>query len=191
MKTKLLLTVLFIVAILWPPIYSAYLDRDVRAWVHGQGRMEDFELQLLLGAQRWVIDVPEDKNGWFLSLETESDGTVRTSGGSSVTGGQTIVLLTRRNKETKTIDYAWYQVEAQRMVENLGPETITMTLRSSGSGSVDDPLTSAGVTAVRPDGVVKVGEPIYRGGKKEVAGFPSGEKADYEVRVVLTSPGQT
>ena len=191
MKTKLLLTVLFIVAILWPPIYSAYLDRDVRAWVHGQGRMEDFELQLLLGAQRWVIDVPEDKNGWFLSLETESDGTVRTSGGSSVTGGQTIVLLTRRNKETKTIDYAWYQVEAQRMVENLGPETITMTLRSSGSGSVDDPLTSAGVTAGRPDGVVKIGEPIYRVGKKEVDGFPSGKKADYEVRVILTAPGET
>lgn len=191
MKTKLLLTVLFIFAILWPPIYATFLDRDVRAWVHGHGRMEDFELQLLLGAQRWVIDVPEDKNGWFLSLETESEGTVRTSGGSSVTGGQTIVLLTRRNKETKTIDYVWYQVDSQRQVEKSESITIAMNLRSSGSGSVNDPLTLAGVTAGRPDGIVKIGEPIYRGGKEKVEGFPSGTKAEYEVRVMLTPPVKT
>lgn len=148
--------------------------------------MEDFELQLLLGAQRWVIEIPEDKDGWFLSLETESEGAIETSGGAGVPGGQTIVLLTRRNKERKTIEYAWYQLDSQRRVEKSGPFTVTMNLRSSGTGSVNDPLASASVTAIRPDGVVKIGEPIYRGGKKEVAGFPSEEKADYEVRVVLT-----
>lgn len=189
MKTKLLLMVLVVFAILWPPIYSTCFDRDVKAWLRGHGRMEDFELQLLFGAQRWVIDIPEDKNGWLLSLETESDGAVRTGGGSSVIGGQTIVLLTRRNKENKTIDYAWYQVDTQRTIVMSSPFTLKVNWRSSGSGSVNDPLTSAGVTAGRPDGVVKIGEPIYRGGKTEVVGFPSNEKADYEVRVVLTAPG--
>ncbi len=152
--------------------------------------MEDFELQLLLGAQRWVIDIPEDKSGWILSLETESDGAVRTDGGSSVTGGHRIVLLTRRNMESKTIEYAWYQVDSQRTVETSGPISITMNLRSSAFGIVNDPLAFAGVTTGRPDGIVRIGEPIYRGGKKKVAGFHSNEKADYEVRVVLTPPGE-
>lgn len=187
MKAKIIFATMVILAILWPPIYSTYFDRDVRAWVRGYGLMEDFELQLLLAAQRWVIEIPEDKSGWFLSLETESEGVIQTGGGSGVTGGQTIVLLTRRNKEQKTIDYAWYQVNAQRRVEESGPFTFSIHTRSSGSGSIDDPLSLARVTVVRPDGTVKIGEPIYRGGKKEVSGFPSDEKADYEVRVVLTA----
>ena len=185
MTKTIIPAILVILAILWPPIYSIYFDRDVRAWVRGYGSMEDFELQLLLSAQRWVIEIPEDKSGWFLSLETESEGVIQTSGGSGVIGGQTIVLLTRRNKEHKTIDYAWYQVDSQRRVEKSGPFTFTMNLRSSGSGSIEDPLSLARVVVIRPDGKVKIGEPIYRGGKKEVAGFPSEEKADYEVRVVL------
>ncbi len=189
MKIKILLGFLIIFTAVWPAVYSTVFDRDIRAWLNGHGRMEDFELQLLLGAQRWVIDIPEDKNGWFLSLETESDGVVRTNGGTSVTGGQTIVLLTRRNMENKRIEYAWYQIDSQQSVVKSGPFTITSDFRSSGSGSVDDPLAAASVTAGRPDGIVKIGEPIYRGGKKVVASFPSAEKADYEVRVVVKAPG--
>ena len=180
--------IVVLVAVGWPPIYSLFLDRDLRVWVHGHGRMEDFELQLLLDAQRWVIDVPEVKDGLVLGLETESDGKVRSGGGSSVVGGSRIVLLTRRNRDSKRIEYAWYEVNRRRGSETDGEITFTWNVRTSGSGSVEDPLASAGVSSGRPDGPVLIGEPIYRGGKSTVSGFPTEAPAEYEVRVVLTPP---
>jgi len=189
-KTRLILSTLLVVAIAWPPLYSMFVDRDLRMWYNGHGRMEDFELQLLLGAQRWIVDIPKEKDGWFLGLETKSDGDVKTSGGSSVVGGNRIVLLTRRNSDSKRIEYAWYQINTQRRVDKSGPVTFTMNLRSFGTGSVDDPLVSAGVTSGRQDGLVQIGEPIYRGGKSTVQGFPSETGAEYEVRVVLSPPGK-
>ncbi len=189
MKTKLLLAFLVIFTFLWPPIYSIVLDRDLRGLFNGGVPMEDFELQLLLGAQRWEIEIPENKNGWVLSLETESNGTIQTNGGTFVTGGQTIVLLTRRNLDNKRIEYAWYEIESKRSTGISGSVNRTNKYHVSGFGIVDDPLADAGVTVGRPDGIVKIGEPIYRGGKTEVAGFPTPEKAEYEVRVVVKARG--
>lgn len=189
MKSRILIFGFLLFTILvWPPIYSIYLDRDFKTWLTGRGRMEDFELQQLLGAQRWVIDIPPDRTGWVLGLETEIEGKVKSGGGSSVTGGTRIILMTRRNQSTKRIEYSWYQTESTRSTETDGPVTITLNLTSSGSGSVEDPLVSAGVTSGRPDGTINSGEPIYRGGHSSVAGFPSTQKADYEVRVVLSPP---
>lgn len=189
MKYRILIFAVFFCAVMaWPPIYSFYLEREVKAWLTGQGRMEDFELQQLLDAQRWIIDIPSEKSGWILALESESKGNVKTSGGCSVTGGGRIVLLTRRNRSSKRIEYSWYQTQSRRTIEKDGPLTFTMNLTNSCSGSVDDPLESVGVTSGRPDGLLTIGEPIYRGGRSSVTGFSSPEKADYEVRVVLSPP---
>ena len=76
----------------------------------------------------------------------------------------------------------------QRSVKKSGHLTISLNTQYSGFGSLKDPLVSAGVTSIGSDGPIRIGEAIYRAGKSEVAGFPSAEKADYEVRVVLTPP---
>ena len=176
MKIRILIgTILVVLLLVWPPIYSIYFDRDLKSLVTGRGRIEDFELQRLLDAQRWIIDIPLDKDQWMLGLEIESKGEIRSSGGTSVPGGRQIVLLTRRNQSSKRIEYSWYDSNSGR----------------GGSGSVDDPIAFAGVTSGRPDGLIKIGEPIYRGGTKSVSGFPSPRKADFEVRVILDPPLST
>jgi hypothetical protein len=175
MKSKLPWLLLLVFAVAWPPIYSLWFDHGLRFWLRRQGRMEDSELQLLLNAQRWVVDIPQEKDGWFLALETESEGAVERSGGATVLGGQRYVVLTRRNKETKNIDYAWYSMDGRQ---------------SATGGGIRDPLIDAGSIALRPDSSVRIGEPIYKGGKTHVQALPYDSRADYEVRIVLFGPGK-
>ena len=189
MRPRIILLAALLLAIFaWPPVYYHYFASSVQSWLTGHGKMKDYEIQKLLAAQRWVIDVPKDKDGWYLAFETEIDGDVKTYGGTSVLGGTRIVLLTRRNSDSKKIEYAWYGTETVKRTETEGHITFRMNLQSSGSGSIADPLVAASVSVGRPDGDVKIGEPIYRGGRESVQGFPGPRKADFEVRVVLTPP---
>ncbi len=59
MKCRILIFGVLTIAILaWPPVYSIYLERDVKTWLTGRGRMEDFELQQFFGAQSSVAGFP-------------------------------------------------------------------------------------------------------------------------------------
>jgi hypothetical protein len=189
MKRIVFFAVILIALFAWPPIYHHYLARPVRNWATGQGKMQDFEIQQLLNLQRWEIDIPKDKNGWYLSLEAEIESEVKTWGGVTVSGGTRVVLLTRRNSDSKRIEYAWYSTDPKGITDALGTFLqLNLHLRSMGSGSVPDPMVDASVSAGRPDGIVMIGEPIYRGGRKSVLAFPGVATADFEVHVVLVPP---
>ena len=185
---KLIVTVL-IVSIVWPPIFFLFVADHIRPTVLGRGEMRDYELQKLLRANRWVIEIPQNKDGWYLELVCKDGDKTYSSGGTSVTGGSTIVLLTRRNTFDDRIEYAWYQqATSTKKKHKDGPLAITLARLASGSGSVADPLANANVGNTRPDGKVSLGDCLYRGGKSSVRGYPSGAPADFEVRVELKPP---
>lgn len=139
----------------------------------GQGRIEDFELQRLLSANRWVIDIPADREGWYLDLETKTEGEIKRSGGCNVHGGERLVLLVRRDLETKKIYYSWYQNS------DAG--------QSSCGGVIDDPLGS-NPYGTHGEGLVQLGEPIYYANRKGESLGSNSKDYDYEVRVVLHEP---
>lgn len=147
--------------------------------------MEDHELELMLRANRWMIDIPADKDGWELGFETSTLDKEDFFHGPNVHGGSQIVLLTRRDQDSDRIEYSWYETAARKTISQDSILTISMSAKASGSGGFKDPIAKAGVTLQRPDGVVKSGEVIYRGGESSVS---SGEKSDFEVRVVLVDP---
>jgi len=166
--------VLVLLIFLWPPIYLTFIAPFLFQGRYDSASMTASDLQMLLDAKRWTFDVPEEQNGWFLSLEGRIDDMVYSSGGASVRGGSHVTLVTRRNAADKKIDFAF------RSQKDNG--------WSGGSGSIDDPLANAGVSAGRTEGQIKIGEPIYRGGRKSVQGFPGADRAEFEVRVLLESP---
>ena len=164
-RTSIGLLAVLIVALAWPPTFFLFFSDHFRPNSLGRGQMRDFELQKLLNANRWVIDIPPEKDGWFLELTIKSGDDITASGGASMRGGTRIVLLARRNTHDRRIEYVWYQTTNDReIIDEDGPFTMTLNISSSGNGSIDDPLASARVTSVRPDGQIAVGDAIYRGG---------------------------
>lgn len=187
-RTHLLLLAVFIVSLLWPPAFFLFVADYVRPNVPGRGAMRDHELQKLLNANRWVIDIPADKDGWFLELSCKEGDRIYSSGGASVRGGSTIILLSRRNTFDDRIEYAWYETSNVKQTHGNGSLTLTVTTAASGSGSVSDPLANANVSITWPDGNMAIGDCLYRGGKTSVEYDPSNGPADCEVRVDLKPP---
>ena len=168
--------VLVLLILVWPPVYLTFISRFVVQGRNDSKSMSASDLQMLLNAKRWTFDVPEEQDGWLLRLEGRSDDKVYSSGGVSVLGGSHVTLVTRRNAADKKIDFAF-----RSQKDNAW---------SGGSGAIDDPIANAGVNAGRPEGPIKVGEPIYRGGRTEVQGFPGPDHAEFEVRVLLEAPNR-
>ena len=150
--------------------------------------MRDFEIQRLLNANRWVLDVPSEKDGWFLELTSKSGDEMTSSGGVSVLGGTRMVLLVRRNTSDRRIEYAWYDTTTVReTIGQIGPANLVLTESHSGSGKVDDPLASASVLTTRAEGPIADGDWLYRGASKSLS---SNEPAEFEVRVRLRDPAE-
>ncbi len=57
-RTTSLILVVLGVAIIWPVLFQFYLVDYLRSNTPSRGQMQDFELQKLLNASRWVIDIP-------------------------------------------------------------------------------------------------------------------------------------
>lgn len=173
MKTwQFLILTLLIVA--WPAVYLSINSPSYKQSSTDLESMNASDLGMLLEAKRWTFDVPEGKDGWNLVLEGRVDDRVFSSGAAFVKGGDRVTLVARRNRAEKMIEFAF-----RSQNENGGP---------GGRGSIEDPLINGMVSAPRADGEIKLGEPIYRGGRTSVEAFPGPQRAEFEVLVVLRSP---
>jgi hypothetical protein len=171
MKSRVLFCVAIILLILvWPPVYSHFFRHDVESYLNGPAGMSDSDLQRLLDAKRWVIDIPADKDGYFLELQSKSEDEISHSGGVSVRGGKQLVLLTRRDRERRKIYYSWSQDGAGAW------------------GSIDDPVSGAGSSGETSGGFLEFGEPIYFGNKGATLQMYPRVNYDFEVSVLLKSP---
>lgn len=185
------LLVVLLVSLVWPPVFFLFVADLIRPTVPGSGQMRAFEIQKLLNANRWVIDIPADKDGWHLELSCKDADKSYSSGATSVRGGATIVLLTRRNTFDDCIEYAWYETTNTNLRDIESSFSLTGTASVSGSGSVPDPLSNSGVSINRPDGKIAIGDCLYRGGETSVQGYPWSTPAEFEVRVELKPPAQS
>ncbi|MCA8990704.1 MAG: hypothetical protein KDA88_01935 [Planctomycetaceae bacterium] len=187
--SRFLWLVLF-VAIVWPPVFFLMVSRRDPPDAIQHGEMQDYELQKLLNASRWVIDIPADKDGWYLNLSCKEEDKSFRTGGVSVRGGSTIVLLARRNTFEHEIEYVWYETSRAEQKQSVGPVTFTLTSSASGGGHIPDPLPPGSVTSIRPDGKVSNGDALYRGAMKELQTHPLNSPADFEVRLELSPPAE-
>lgn len=159
-----------LVAFVWPPIYSLFIHPDL-THVVDSSQPSTGELQRLLDARRYVLRVPPECDGWYLSLESVVDGVARPGSASTVPGDSEITLLVRRTGDTKKIEYCWF------------------TENQLSRGLLDDPLVNAGVMSDRSPGVVRSGDWLFRGGRTSISSVPD-IGADFEVRVTLRPPRQ-
>lgn len=158
-----------ILAMAWPPIYSIYVHPLVLPNLDA-GFVSTGELKNLLNARRYTIDVPMELDGHFLTFDLIVDGKVTQGGGSSVVGGSKIVLLLRRDQESRKIEYCW-----------IGTGTVAR-------GVFDDPIAKAGSSTKRDDGPIKAGDWLLRGGRESVQVYPATEPAEFEVRLAFGKP---
>jgi len=128
------------------------------------------ELKTLLYASRYVIEIPPELDGHFLTFDAIVDGKTNRGGGSSVEGGSTIILLLRRNQAAGKIEYCW-----------LDRNTVAR-------GILDDPLSGAGTYSVKKDGPISAGDWVLRGGRKSVQMYPADEPAEFELRLAFDEP---
>ncbi|QDV41238.1 hypothetical protein Enr13x_10760 [Stieleria neptunia] len=156
-------------AIAWPPIYSTFIHLHVYRQMDA-GFLSADELKNLLDARRYTIDVPMELDGHFLTFDAIVDGKATQGGGSSVEGGTRIVLLLRRDRESRKIEYCW-----------LGRNSVSR-------GILDDPLTNAGTSTERSDGAINPGDWLLRGGRSSVQIHPAIEPAEFELRLAFSDP---
>ncbi len=179
--------VVLAIAIVWPPVFYLLVAPTIKTEILGRGALEDYELQLLLDARRWVLEVPRDKDGWFVRLEWQDENGVHQSSGGSVEGGSRIVLMCRRLPDSKKLVYRYYASDGRNRSGTMF-FIKQSTSSSSAGGMIDDPISGVPVYIARPDGKIEFGDPIFRGGNSSVPLWGSDEKADREVRVVLSKP---
>lgn len=159
---------LVLTALAWPPLYSLFVHPHIEGVVRDQ-HASDQDLQTLLGAKRFTLKIPAEKDGWFLSLESVIDGVPKSAGSASVQGGSEITLLVRRIPGDSKIEYCWF------------------TENQVSRGVLDDPLVKANVFTDRKQGLIQPGDWLFRGGRKTVQISPDKEAA-IEVRLALTPP---
>ncbi len=158
-----------LLAIAWPPVYSIFVD-PILCQSLDRGFVSTGELKNLLDARRYTIDIPMELDGHFLTFDAFVDGKVTQGGGSSVVGGSKIVLLLRRDRESRKIEYCW-----------LGKNSVSR-------GILDDPLAGAGSSTERTDGPINSGDWLLRGGRTGVQVYPTREPAEFELRLAFGDP---
>lgn len=168
-KTRYAWLALVTIVIVWPPIYTRFVHPHLLPKIRGDYASTG-ELKNLLDARRYTITVPEDKDGYYLSFECTVDGKTKTTGGTQVKSGMEIVLLIRRDSQSKNIEYCWI--------------TDSIVVR----GTFDDPLAQSGTSSERPDGSINDEDWILRGGRESVQVTPAGEPAEFELRLVFVAP---
>ncbi|WP_051057983.1 hypothetical protein [Rhodopirellula baltica] len=156
-------------ALAWPPIYSTFVHPRLHQNLD-HGFVSTDELKNLLDARRYTIDIPVELDGHFLTFDAIVDGKVTQGGGSSVIGGSKIVLLLRRDQESRKLEYCW-----------LGKNSVSR-------GILDDPIAGAGSSTERTDGPVNPGDWLLRGGRTSVQVFPAKEPAEFELRLAFSDP---
>ncbi len=158
--------VTFVLATAWPPIYSICIHPLLYPNLV-RGFVSTDELKQLLDARRYTIDIPMELDGQFLTFDAIVDGKVTQGGGSSVVGGSKIVLLLRRDQESRKIEYCW-----------LGKNTVSR-------GILDDPIAGAGSSTERTDGPINAGDWLLRGGRTSVQVYPAKEPAEFVLRLAF------
>ncbi|ELP31411.1 hypothetical protein [Rhodopirellula baltica] len=124
------------------------------------------ELQKLLNARRYQIDVPEERDGYYLTLTPLVDGVAKPSSSATVVGGSRITLLVQ-NDQKPDINYAWFG----------GGMTMT--------GTCTNPFIDAGALTHRSTTHVASGDWLIRGGDNSVS---MTGPTKYELQVNLTPP---
>ena len=70
MKSRTILLAMLLLAIFaWPPVYDLCFATPLQDWLTGHGKMKDYEIQKLLAAQRWVIDIPTARESTTFGTE--------------------------------------------------------------------------------------------------------------------------
>ena len=159
----------FILAIAWPPIYSIFVHPVVYPSLV-RGFVSPDELKQLLDARRYTIEVPMELDGHFLTFDAVVDGKVTRCGGASVVGGSRVILLLRRDQESRKIEYCWF-----------GKDTLSR-------GIFDDPIAGAGSSTERTDGPIGAGDWLLRGGRTSVQVYPATDPAEFELRLAFGDP---
>lgn len=167
-KNRRSLLALFVFAVVWPIAYQMFFHERIGRRLHPATTSVD-ELQKLLNAKRYTVKIPNGFDGRLLSLQPYVDGQLASkSGGASVRGGTEIVLLVRKDQQTRKVEYCW--------MDDAGGVSWSV---------VDDPLKGSAISTVRPEGPIEDGDWIYRGGRERVRGYPSSDPADFELRLAL------
>ena len=156
-------------ALAWPPIYTIFVHPHLHQNLD-HGFVSTDELKQLLDARRYTIDVPIELDGHFLTFDAIVDGKITQGGGSSVVGGSKIVLLLRRDQDSRKLEYC-----------RLGKNSVSR-------GILDDPLAGAGSSTERTDGPIEPGDWLLRGGRTSVQVFPATEPAEFELRLAFSDP---
>ena len=162
MKSRLPLIALFVFAFVWPIAYNGLWGLQPES-----PKATTAELQNLLNVRRYTLFIPREHDGKFLTLVPYVDGQPVETGGASVRGGSSVVLLVRRDQQTEKIEYCWTD-DAGRLSR----------------GTVEDPIELNVVSTIRGEGQIAVGDWIYRGGRESVDGADDAT-ADFELRLEL------
>ena len=152
-------------ATVWPVLLFLYIGPRLTS-----NGISHADLVRFMKVRRYTIDIPAEKNGWFLGIQPVKDGIAESAGGAGVPGGTQVTLLIRRIRGAAKVEYFWYSDH------------------QNGGGVVDDPVSGCGLYVDRPEGKVEVGDYIAVGDDSDLQLTPRKSKYKGELRLVLTDP---
>ncbi|MGB7329691.1 MAG: hypothetical protein WBD31_32755 [Rubripirellula sp.] len=165
-NTRLRWSLVIALAIVWPLAVVFVVQPLAQRWGSVRPLASAADLQMLMNVRRYEVQIPDDKDNWFLGVSGVVDGKEHSSGGGTVPSGSTVVLLLQRSDDAR-MKYCWYH-------EN-----------SVMHGSIANPLIGASVSTERMVAQCKPGDWLIRGGRDSVS---TRKPADFEVRVSLSPP---
>ncbi|KAA1257246.1 hypothetical protein LF1_53950 [Rubripirellula obstinata] len=158
---------LTIFLLIWPILVLAGFT-VTRNWLDARhGIATSADLQKLLNARRYQIDIPKERDGYSLTLMPLIEGVAKPSSSATVVGGSQITLLVQHDREPN-ISYAWFG----------GGTTMT--------GTCYNPFLDANALTHRSSTSVASGDWLIRGGDNSIS---LTGPAKYELQVTLTPPG--
>jgi hypothetical protein len=156
---------LLLLCFAWPPIFFLYVAPQIQS-----DGVSHADLVRFMKVHRYTFQVPDDKDGWILSIQPVRNGKAQDVGGAGVCRGDRITVLLRRIRNAEKAEYYWYSDH------------------QSGGGVVDDPVAGCGVFVERPSGAVEIGDYLAVGNDGELQLTPRTSDYDGELRLVLTDP---
>jgi len=156
---------LLLLCFAWPPIFCLYVSPRIQS-----DGISHVDLVRFMKVHRYTFQVPDDKDGWILSIQPLLKGEAQNVGGATVRGGDRITVLFRRIRGAEKAEYYWYS-DGQ-----------------TGGGVIDDPVAGCNLFEERPSGEVAIGDYLAIGNDDELRLAPNAVSYDGEIRLVLNDP---